>query len=68
MIVVIDLIVILLLVLLNGFFAMAEIALVSSRRARLTRFVEEGQRGARAALALTQDPGAFSPSFRSASP
>lgn len=59
MIVVIDLIIILLLVLLNGFFAMSEMALVSSRRARLKQFAEEGRRGARSALALVEDPGRF---------
>ena len=59
MIIVIDLIIILLLVLLNGFFAMSEMALVSSRRARLKQFAEEGRRGARSALALVEDPGRF---------
>jgi CBS domain containing-hemolysin-like protein len=41
-----------LLVLANGFFVIAEYALVRSRRARLETLVEEGARGAR--LALTQ--------------
>lgn len=59
MIVVIDLIVILLLVLLNGFFAMSEMALVSSRRGRLKQLVDDGRPGARAALALADDPGRF---------
>ncbi len=59
MFVVIDLIIILLLVLLNGFFAMSEMALVSSRRARLKQFAEEGRRGARSALELVEDPGRF---------
>jgi putative hemolysin len=57
--IVVDLIIILLLVLLNGFFAMSEMALVSSRRARLKQFAEEGRRGARSALALAEDPGRF---------
>ena len=55
----IDLLVILLLVLLNGFFAMSELALVSSRRARLKQFAEQGRRGAGAALVLADDPGRF---------
>ncbi|HYN38986.1 MAG TPA: CNNM domain-containing protein, partial [Rhodospirillales bacterium] len=59
MIIVIDLLVILLLVLLNGFFALSEMALVSSRRARLKQLAEDGHRGARSALALTEDPGRF---------
>ena len=37
--------VIVLLILLNGFFAMSETALVSSRKARLRQRAEEGDRG-----------------------
>lgn len=59
MIVALDLIVILLLVLLNGFFAMSEMALVSSRRARLKQFAENGRPGARLALVLAEDPARF---------
>jgi putative hemolysin len=44
------------LILLNGFFAMAEMALVSARRARLQARADRGSRGARAALALLADP------------
>ncbi len=43
-----------LLVLVNAFFVMAEYALVRSGRARLEALVEEGQRGARLALAQTE--------------
>ncbi len=43
-------------ILLNGYFAAAEIALISARRAALTAAAEEGSAGARAALKLTQDP------------
>ncbi|MFO1120663.1 MAG: CNNM domain-containing protein, partial [Rhodospirillales bacterium] len=57
--VLIDLIIILLLILLNGFFAMSELALVSSRRARLKQFADEGRRGAGSALLLADDPGRF---------
>ena len=42
--------VIVLLVLLNGFFAMSETALVSSRKARLRQRAEQDQEGARTAL------------------
>ncbi|HWB48823.1 MAG TPA: hemolysin family protein [Stellaceae bacterium] len=45
-----------LLILLNGFFAMAEIALVSARPARLQPMVEDGSAGAAAALELKADP------------
>jgi putative hemolysin len=49
--------VILLLMLLNGLFAMAELSLVSARRARLQRAADHGSEGARIALELKQDPG-----------
>ena len=48
--------VIVLLSLLNGFFAMSETALVSSRKARLRQRADEGDRGAKAALELTNSP------------
>ena len=44
---------------LNGFFAMGEMAVVSSRRIRLQQMAEEGRRGARQALALADNPGTF---------
>ena len=47
------------LFLLNGFFAMAEMAVVSSRRIRLQQMAEEGRRGAAQALALADNPGQF---------
>ncbi|PEV73784.1 hypothetical protein CN378_14665, partial [Bacillus sp. AFS015802] len=40
------------LILLNAVFAMAEIAIVSSRKVRLLQKAEDGHKGARAALAL----------------
>ncbi len=48
--------IVLLLILLNGFFAMAEIALVSARPARLQPLAAEGHAGAEAALELKADP------------
>jgi putative hemolysin len=48
--------IIFLLILLNGFFAMAEIALVSARPARLQPMANEGRAGAKAALELKADP------------
>src|SRR6266436_3299909 len=48
--------IILLLIVLNGVFAMAEIALVSARTARLRSLAEAGSAGARAAIELKQDP------------
>src|SRR5205823_1474540 len=48
--------IVLLLILLNGFFAMAEIALVSARPARLQPLAAQGSAGAGAALELKADP------------
>jgi putative hemolysin len=53
---ILQLMVVLLLILLNGFFAMAEIALVSARMARLKALAETGNSGAIAALELKSDP------------
>lgn len=47
------------LILLNGFFAMSEVAIVSSRRARLQNRANKGSRGARVALELSDDPTRF---------
>lgn len=44
------------LIILNGFFASAELALVSARRSRLKALAESGHAGARAAVALLDDP------------
>ncbi len=44
------------LIVLNGLFAMAEIALVTARRARLTAMAAAGSVPARAALRLTEQP------------
>jgi putative hemolysin len=48
-----------LLILLNGFFAMAEMAVVSARKARLQHAANLGRDGARVALDLKRDPGRF---------
>ncbi|WP_181703197.1 hemolysin family protein [Chthonobacter albigriseus] len=48
-----------LLLLVNGWFAMSEMAIVSSRRARLETMAEQGSRGARKALTLASNPGRF---------
>jgi len=54
-----EVVLILLLVLLNGFFALAEMALVSAKRARLQAAAERGSRGARIALELLEDSTSF---------
>ena len=47
------------LVVLNGVFALSELAIVSARRSRLKALAAEGRRGANRALALAADPGRF---------
>jgi putative hemolysin len=47
------------LILLNGLFAMSEIALVAARKARLQPLAEEGDTGAGAALRLHEEPTHF---------
>ena len=49
----------LLLILVNGIFAMSETAVVSSRKARLQQWVDEGKSGAGVALELAMEPGHF---------
>ena len=51
--------IIVLLILLNGFFALAEMALVSAKRGRLQSSAERGSRGARMALELLADSTTF---------
>src|SRR3954453_185092 len=48
--------IVLLLILINGFFAMAEIALVSARPARLKPLATAGNAGAEGALELKAEP------------
>ena len=50
---------ILILILANGVFSGAEIAIVSSRRHRLEQLAEKGRRSARAALRLAESPNEF---------
>jgi putative hemolysin len=54
-----EIVLILVLILANGIFAMSEIAVVSSRRSRLQQRADEGDVSAAAALRLANDPGDF---------
>jgi putative hemolysin len=47
------------LIVVNGLLSMSELAIVSSRPARLIGLCEKGVRGSRRALALASDPGKF---------
>lgn len=51
--------IILALIMANGLFAMAEIAMVSARPTRLRQMAEAGSAGAGAALCLSENPGPF---------
>jgi putative hemolysin len=59
-----ELAIILFLILINGVFAMSELALVSVRRARLSVLERKGVAGAKAALALAEDPQRFLPTVQ----
>jgi putative hemolysin len=54
-----DVLLLLLLILLNALFAMSEMAVVSSRKARLQRMADDGFPGAKSAVALNEEPSAF---------
>jgi putative hemolysin len=54
-----DFLLIAFLTLLNGVFAMSEMALASSRKARLTAMGESGDKGAQSALGLLDNPTQF---------
>ena len=54
-----EVLIILLLVVANGVFAMSEIAVVSARKARLRTRAERGDAGARVALELAEQPNRF---------
>jgi len=56
---VLELLVIVVLVLLNGVFVAAEIALISVRHSRVEQMVDEDVRGARRVKRLVDDPGRF---------
>jgi putative hemolysin len=55
----VELLIVFLLILVNGVLAMSELAIVSSRPARLKVLAEGGSRGAVIALRLAGDPGRF---------
>ena len=54
-----ELLLVVVLTLVNGLLSMSELAMVSSRPARLKAMAERGVTGARRALALSSDPGRF---------
>jgi putative hemolysin len=55
----VELMIVLSLTAVNGLLAMSELAIVSSRKARLEQMARQGGAGARTALSLIADPGRF---------
>jgi putative hemolysin len=56
---VLELLIVLCLVVINGVFSLSELAIVSARKTRLKTLAEAGRPGAKAALSLAEDPGKF---------
>lgn len=56
---ILEILIVLVLTLLNGLLAMSELAIVSSRPARLRVLADRGNRGAETAIRLGEDPGRF---------
>lgn len=54
-----DILILLLLFIANGLFAMSEISVVSSRKIRLQQLADEGNTQAKAALKLAENPNQF---------
>lgn len=50
-----DIFLVVLLVILNGIFAMSEMSLVSAKKVRLQQMADKGNEGAKAALQLQSD-------------
>jgi putative hemolysin len=51
--------IVLLLILLNGFLSMSEMAIISARKTRLQQWAEQGDEGANAALTIANSPNDF---------
>jgi magnesium and cobalt exporter, CNNM family len=59
-----EILIIIVLILANGFFSAAELAVIASRRGRLRQQAEEGDKRARQALELANDPSRFLPTVQ----
>ncbi len=57
--IIIEILILFLLILINGFLAMSELAVVSARKVRLKLRAAEGKPGYQAALELAENPGHF---------
>jgi len=54
-----DIALLLFLILINGVLSMSEIAVISSRKARLQKLADENTQGAKSALVLNEEPSTF---------
>lgn len=54
-----EILILFILILLNGFFSLSEIALVSSKRSRLEQYKSDGRKGAKTALKLLDNSEGF---------
>lgn len=64
MLTVIEILIVVLLILINGLFSMSEMALVSARRARLAVLAQAGRKGAATARRLIEQPQRFLPTVQ----
>lgn len=55
----VEILIVLLLIILNGIFAMSEIAIITARKSRLKQLAHDGNKNAQAALELSQSPNRF---------
>jgi putative hemolysin len=60
----VEALVVLALIVINGFFAMSELAVLSARKARLKSLARAGVPGARSAVDLAENPGTFLPTVQ----
>ena len=61
-----EILLIIVLIVINGYFAAAEIALISARKSRLQQLSDKGRRGATTALKLLEDPTRFMATIQTA--
>ena len=62
--VLVEVLIIMALIMANGFFSGAEIAIIAARRGRLQQLADEGSKPARIALELADDPNRFLPTVQ----
>ena len=56
---ILEIIIILILIILTGYLSMAELAVVSVRKAKMQKYIEEGNKNAEIVLELLKDPNEF---------